>query len=86
MLAFTVILFKRMAKKHANTEETLKAGIEPVLLPLCFSFPPTLNRLDAALMLMRATDSRFRLGKRLYPERWLVKEMSEATPGVTGPP
>lgn len=79
MLAFTVILFKGMAKKHANTEE-------PVLLPLCFSFPPTLNRLDAALMLMRATDSRFRLGKRLYPERWLVKEMSEATPGVTGPP
>lgn len=27
MLAFTVILFKGMAKKHANTEETLKAGI-----------------------------------------------------------
>lgn len=48
--------------------------------------PPTLIRLDAARMLMRATDSRLRLGKRLYPERWLVKELSEVTPGVMGPP
>ena len=34
---------------------------------------------------MRATDSLLRRGKRLYPERWLVKEESEVTPGVKGP-
>lgn len=48
--------------------------------------PLTLIRLDAARILMRATDSLLRRGKRLYPERWLVKELSEVTPGVTGPP
>lgn len=45
-----------------------------------------LIRLDAARMLMRATDSLLRRGKRLNPERWLVKEFSEVTPGVVGPP
>lgn len=43
-------------------------------------------RLDAARMLMRATDSLLRRGNLLSPERWLVKELSEVTPGVTGPP
>lgn len=47
---------------------------------------PTRSRLDAARMLMRATDSLLRLGKREYPERWLVKELSELKPGVKGPP
>lgn len=37
-------------------------------------------------MLMRATDSLFRGGRRVYPERWLVKELSEVTPGVAGKP
>lgn len=46
----------------------------------------TLIKLDAARMLMRATDSLLRRGNRLYPERWLVKELSEVTPGVMGPP
>lgn len=45
-----------------------------------------LIKLDAARMLMRATDSLLRRGNRLYPERWLVKELSEVTPGVIGPP
>lgn len=45
-----------------------------------------LIRLDAARMLMRATDSLLRRGKRLNAERWLVKELGEATPGVVGPP
>ena len=45
----------------------------------------TLTRAAAALKLIFATDSLLRRrGSRLRPERELVKEQSEAAPGVMG--
>lgn len=49
------------------------------------SQPLTFTRAAAALKLILATDSLFRRrGQRPKPERELVKEQSEAAPGVAG--
>lgn len=83
---WTIQLFKtrRESRKKKKKENKTKRSTTAQSFP--FGSQLTLSRLDAALMLMRATDSLFRLGRRLYPERWLVKELSEVTPGVKGPP
>ena len=55
------------------------------LTPPPFTPKLTFSRLEAARMLMRATDSLLRRGGHAGPERWLVKEQREVTPGVRGP-
>lgn len=83
-----------------SPEAQIQAGIANISFPLnqeqkkttplkltfvLFFCPLTLTSAAAALKLIFATDSLLRRrGSRLRPERELVKEQSEAAPGVMG--